>query len=129
MVSMFKDLESSGLHGFLGCSAAFYEKDLVTFFENATVRGNTVVSSVKEASVNISKEQFAGIFDLPTEGLTSVNDLPANLINDVRRAFSKSGELIKASCKKNEMKVEFRLLNDILAKAITTKAGLFDAVT
>ncbi|KZV26014.1 hypothetical protein F511_03887 [Dorcoceras hygrometricum] len=93
MVSMFKALESSGLRGFLGCSAAIYEKDL-----------------------------FAGIFDLPTEGLRSVNDLPANLINEVRRAFSESEELIKASCKKKEMKVEFRPLNENLDKAITAKA-------
>ncbi|KZV38915.1 hypothetical protein F511_30479 [Dorcoceras hygrometricum] len=123
MVSMFKALESSGLHGFLGCSATVYEKDSVTFFENGTVRGNTVVSSVKGVTVNISKEQFAGVFDLPTEGQTSVNVLPANLINEGRRAFSKSGELIKTSCKNKEMKIEFRLLNDILAKAITAKAG------
>ncbi|KZV41731.1 hypothetical protein F511_34516 [Dorcoceras hygrometricum] len=102
MVSMFKALESFGLRVFLGCSAAVYEKDLVTFFENATMRGNT---------------------------MTSVNDFPAKMINEVRRDFSESGELIKASCKKKEMKVEFRLLNDILAKAITAKAGSFDAVT
>ncbi|KZT76399.1 hypothetical protein F511_46576 [Dorcoceras hygrometricum] len=99
---MFKALESSGLRGFFGCSAAVYEKDLVTFFENGTVRGNTVVSTVKGVTVNISEDQ---------------------------RAFSESGEPIKASCKNKEMKVEFRLLNDILAKAITAKAGSFDAVT
>ncbi|KZV42849.1 hypothetical protein F511_13602 [Dorcoceras hygrometricum] len=83
----------------------------------------------KGVTVNISEVQFAGIFDLPTEGLTSVNDLPANLINEGRRAFSEIGELIKPSCKKKEMKIVFRLLNDILAKAITAKAGSFDAVT
>ncbi|KZV15836.1 hypothetical protein F511_25357 [Dorcoceras hygrometricum] len=104
MVSMFKAIESSGLRGFLGSSTAVYEKDLVTFFENATVRGNTVVSSVKGVTMNISKEQFAGIFDLPTEGKMSVNDLPTKLINEVRRAFSESGELIKHSCEKKETK-------------------------
>ncbi|KZV39489.1 protein tipD [Dorcoceras hygrometricum] len=87
MVSMFKALESSGLRGFLGCSAPIYEKDLVTLFENAIVRGNTVISTVQGMFVEITEEQFAGIFDLPFEGQTSVNDLPANLINEQSRGF------------------------------------------
>ncbi|KZV42809.1 dystroglycan-like [Dorcoceras hygrometricum] len=78
MVSIFKALESSGLRGFLGCSAAIYEKDLVNFFENAIMRGYTVISSVQGMFVEISEEQFARFFDLPTEGLMSVTNLPAN---------------------------------------------------
>ncbi|KZV42351.1 putative inactive tRNA-specific adenosine deaminase-like protein 3 [Dorcoceras hygrometricum] len=42
-------------------------------------------------------------------------------------AFS-SGD-VSTSCKKREMKIEFRLLIDILAKSIFVKAGSFDAVT
>ncbi|KZV40593.1 hypothetical protein F511_09350 [Dorcoceras hygrometricum] len=38
-------------------------------------------------------------------------------------------EELKTSCRKREMKFEFRLLNDILAKTVTVKAGSFDAVT
>ncbi|KZV14165.1 hypothetical protein F511_44300 [Dorcoceras hygrometricum] len=38
-------------------------------------------------------------------------------------------EPVKTSCKKKEMKVEFRLLNVILAKSVTVKAGSFDVVT
>ncbi|KZV52421.1 pentatricopeptide repeat-containing protein mitochondrial [Dorcoceras hygrometricum] len=38
-------------------------------------------------------------------------------------------ELVQFSCKKRLMKYEFRLLNDILAKSITVKAGSFDAIT
>ncbi|KZV46544.1 hypothetical protein F511_41095 [Dorcoceras hygrometricum] len=43
--------------------------------------------------------------------------------------FSESGMPMKSSCKKNTIKVEYRLLNDIIAKALTAKAGSFDAVT
>ncbi|KZV58371.1 oligopeptide transporter 3-like [Dorcoceras hygrometricum] len=39
------------------------------------------------------------------------------------------GEQLKTSCKKREMKYEFCLLNDILAKTVTVKAGSFDVVT
>ncbi|KZV21078.1 pentatricopeptide repeat-containing protein mitochondrial [Dorcoceras hygrometricum] len=66
---------------------------------------------------------------LPIEGLTYMDDVPKALINAEMTDFSTSGALIKTSCKKKEMKVEFRLLNDILAKTVTAKAGSFDAVT
>ncbi|KZV35237.1 hypothetical protein F511_09470 [Dorcoceras hygrometricum] len=39
------------------------------------------------------------------------------------------GVPMKSSCKKKAMKVEYRLLNDIFVKALTAKAGSFDAVT
>ncbi|KZV33798.1 hypothetical protein F511_30510 [Dorcoceras hygrometricum] len=129
LVSMLKTLESSGLRGFLGCTAAINEEDLVAFFANGIMRENAVISSVQGMFVEITEELFAGSFDLPSEGLTSVNELPTDLINEARRAFSATGEPIKTSCKNKEMKIEFRLLNDILAKTVTTKAGSFDAVT
>ncbi|KZV49132.1 hypothetical protein F511_43355 [Dorcoceras hygrometricum] len=43
--------------------------------------------------------------------------------------FSLSGAPFKPSSKKKEMKVEYKLLNDIMAKYLTVKAGyFFDAV-
>ncbi|KZV36159.1 hypothetical protein F511_29757 [Dorcoceras hygrometricum] len=104
MVAMFKSLESTGLREFLGCPYVLYEGDLENFFA-------------------------AALFELSTEGLPFMDDVPKALINAARKDFSASGELIKTSCKKKEMKVEFRLLNDILAKTVTAKAGSFDAIT
>ncbi|KZV40803.1 hypothetical protein F511_16535 [Dorcoceras hygrometricum] len=46
-----------------------------------------------------------------------------------RTVFAKFGKPVLYSCKKRLLKYEFRLLNDILAKSITVKAGSFDAVT
>ncbi|KZV32768.1 patatin-like protein 2 [Dorcoceras hygrometricum] len=46
----------------------------------------------------------------------------------VTSIFSKSGVPVSTYGKKRFMKYEYRLLNDILAKAITVKAGSFDAV-
>lgn len=37
--------------------------------------------------------------------------------------------LLKSYGKKKEMKVEYRLLNDIVEKSLTSKAGSFDAFT
>ncbi|KZV58030.1 hypothetical protein F511_20434 [Dorcoceras hygrometricum] len=47
----------------------------------------------------------------------------------MRQQFSGSDEPFKAPNKKKEMKIEFRLLHDIVAKALSTKAGSFDQVT
>ncbi|KZV20388.1 hypothetical protein F511_31414 [Dorcoceras hygrometricum] len=124
MVTMFKSLESSGLCGFLGCSADIYERDFKNFFETALVRENAVISCVQGKFIEIFEELFAGSFELPSEGLMTVTEFPKELIKEARKSFSTCGEPIKTSCKKKEMKVEFRLLNDILAKTFMAKADM-----
>ncbi|KZV44234.1 hypothetical protein F511_42621 [Dorcoceras hygrometricum] len=129
MVAMFEALISSGLNGFLGCSSAIYEAALVEFFQNASVRDGQVVSTVQGKPVEISEELFARTFELPMEGLTDMHEVPKDLLYDARSKFSFNGEQFSTSCKKREMKIEFKLLNNILAKSVTVKAGSFDAVT
>ncbi|KZV25068.1 protein lava lamp [Dorcoceras hygrometricum] len=63
------------------------------------------------------------------EGLTDLSEVPKDLVFEARRIFFESKEQVRTSCKKKEMKIEFRLLGDILAKTISVKAGSFDAVT
>ncbi|KZV49494.1 hypothetical protein F511_36565 [Dorcoceras hygrometricum] len=127
MVAMFEALVSSGLNGFLGCSSAIYESSLIEFFQNASVRDDQVVSTVQGKPVEISEELFERTFELPMEGLTDMNEVPKDLVFDARSEFSHNGEQLRTSCKKREMKIEFRLLSDILAKSVTVKAGSFDA--
>ncbi|KZV18676.1 hypothetical protein F511_37111 [Dorcoceras hygrometricum] len=129
MVQMFKALESSGLRGFLGCSSAIYETALVEFFHNSSVRDGKVVSTVQGKAVEIIEKVFAGTFELPMEGLTEMTDVPKDLVFDARSAFSMGGEQLKTTCKKREIKYEFLLLKDNLAKTVTVKAVSFDAVT
>ncbi|KZV39902.1 splicing factor 3B subunit 1-like [Dorcoceras hygrometricum] len=93
------------------------------------MKDNEIICAIQGKFVGVSKEVFAGVFELPTTGLTDVDDVPKNLVYDARSIFSKSGEPVQISCKKRTMKNEFRLLNDILAKSVTVKAGSFDAVT
>ncbi|KZV43321.1 hypothetical protein F511_35895 [Dorcoceras hygrometricum] len=102
-VAMFEALVASGLNGFLGCMSDIFETALVEFYQNASVRDGKVISSVQGKSVEIFEEVFARTFQLPVDGLTDLNEW--------------------------EMKIEFRLLSDILAKSIFVKAGSFDAVT
>ncbi|KZV30486.1 splicing factor 3B subunit 1-like [Dorcoceras hygrometricum] len=102
MVNMFKALESSRLRGLLGCSSVIYEAALVEFFQNASVRDDKVFSTVQGKSVEFTEEVFAGMFELPMEGLTNMSDVTKDLVFDARTAFSYS---------------------------VTVKAGSFDAVT
>ncbi|KZV13955.1 hypothetical protein F511_44728 [Dorcoceras hygrometricum] len=129
MVSMFQALVASGLQGFLGCSAVVYEEALVEFFANGHVRDGLVVSSVDGVLVEISEELFAETFELPVDGLGDLSEMPKDVVFDARSIVSLSGEPISLSGRKNQMKFEFRLLYDIVAKAISVKAGSFNAIT
>ncbi|KZV25738.1 hypothetical protein F511_04799 [Dorcoceras hygrometricum] len=129
MVNMFKSLESTGVRGFLGCAAVFYASELEQFFDNAHVRNGEILSAVQGKFIFISEDRFAGVFGLPTEGLTDLTKVPKDKMYDARNFFSESGEPVIISKKKRQMKYEFRLLNDILAKSVFVKAGSFDAVT
>ncbi|KZV32475.1 hypothetical protein F511_36945 [Dorcoceras hygrometricum] len=129
MVSMFEALMASGLRGFLGCPAVVYEDALVDFFENASVRNVVVFSTVGGQIVKISEELFAESFELPVEGLGDLSEMPKDSIFDARSIVSLSGEQINLSGRKNQMKMPYRLLCDIVAKEISVKAGSFNAIT
>ncbi|KZV16220.1 hypothetical protein F511_38830 [Dorcoceras hygrometricum] len=129
LVQMFESLIATGLKEFLGCPAVIYEAALTEFFANGSVRDGLVVSTIKGRAVEISEEVFAATFELPTEGLTDFSEVPKDLLFDARSLFSISKEQVSISCFKKDMKIEYRLLSDILAKTIYVKAGSFDAVT
>ncbi|KZV32100.1 hypothetical protein F511_25224 [Dorcoceras hygrometricum] len=129
MVSMFEALMASGLRGFLGCPAIVYEDALVDFFENASVCSGVVISTVGGQLVEISEKLFAETFELPIDGLGDLSEMPKDAIFDARSIVSLSGEPISLSGRKNQMKMTFRLLCDIVAKAISVKAGSFNAIT
>ncbi|KZV15656.1 NB-ARC domain containing protein [Dorcoceras hygrometricum] len=123
MVNMFKALESTGLRDFLGCPSVLYEQEHEQFFDTALVQDGDITCVVFGKYVAIPEDRFAGIFNLPTESLTDLSEVPNNLVLQARTLFSKSSVPVQFSCKKRLMKYEFRLLNDILAKSITVKAG------
>ncbi|KZV17945.1 hypothetical protein F511_40793 [Dorcoceras hygrometricum] len=97
--------------------------DQVDFFENASVRDGVIISTVAGQLVEISEEWFVESFDLPVDGLGDLSAIPKDVIFDARSIVSLSGEPVSLSGGKNQMKIEFRLLCDIMAKAISVKAG------
>ncbi|KZV38560.1 hypothetical protein F511_27585 [Dorcoceras hygrometricum] len=102
MVRMFNTLEEIGLKGFLEASGSVYEGAVVEFFSNAKVDTGTILSFIANRKLALTKDVFAKAFGLPTE---------------------------VAPSKKKEMKMEYRMLHDIVAKALCGKAGSFDVVT
>ncbi|KZV25184.1 hypothetical protein F511_30619 [Dorcoceras hygrometricum] len=77
----------------------------------------------------ISEKIFSESFELPVEGLEELSEMPKDAIFDARSIVSMTGEQINLSGKKNQMKMPYRLLCDIVAKAISVKAGSFNAIT
>ncbi|KZV45263.1 delphilin-like [Dorcoceras hygrometricum] len=129
MVNMFKALEASGLRRFLGCESILYEMELGHFFDTALIQDEDITCVISGKFVFFSPTMFTKVFDLPTEGITNFSEVPKDKVYDARSLFSQKGVQIDVHGKKKYMKHEFRLLNDILAKAITVKAGSFDSFT
>ncbi|KZV45460.1 hypothetical protein F511_12908 [Dorcoceras hygrometricum] len=129
MLNMFKALEDSGLRRFLGCESVLYETELGHFFDTALIQDEDITCVISGKFVTISPTLFAMVFDLPSEGITNLSEVPKDKVYDARSLFSQKDGQIDVHGKKKYMKHEFRLLNDILAKAITVKAGSFDSVT
>ncbi|KZV29010.1 putative serine/threonine-protein kinase [Dorcoceras hygrometricum] len=129
MVNMFKALEASGLRRFLGCESVLYETELGHFFDTALIQDEDITCVISGKFVSISPTLFATVFDSPSEGITNFSEVPKDKVYDARSLFSQKGVQIDVHGKKKYMKHEFRLLNDILAKAITVKACSFDSVT
>ncbi|KZV39426.1 hypothetical protein F511_24130 [Dorcoceras hygrometricum] len=92
LAPVFESLIIMGLKEFLGCPAIFYEAALTEFFANGSVRDGVVVSTIGGTAVEISESVFAATFELPSEGLTDLSDVPKNLVFDARSLFSDSKE-------------------------------------
>ncbi|KZV52958.1 hypothetical protein F511_16662 [Dorcoceras hygrometricum] len=100
-----------------------YNDGMVNIFkvlESTGLRGFLGCSSV------LYEQELEQLFDT---ALVQDNDITCVIFWEARTMFSKSEKHVQYSCKKRLLKYEFRLLNDILAKSITVKAGSFDAVT
>ncbi|KZV15888.1 dystroglycan-like [Dorcoceras hygrometricum] len=120
---------ASGLEGFLGCPTVIYESELVDFFNNGSVRDGLVVSTVNGVPVEFLEQLFVETFELPVDGLADLSEMPKDKIFDARSIVSLSGEPVSLSGRKGQMKIEYRLLCDIMAKAISVKSGSFNALT
>ncbi|KZV33452.1 hypothetical protein F511_12966 [Dorcoceras hygrometricum] len=112
------------------CFESVLEMDnarIVAMFESLVATG--LRGTINGVTVEISEKLFAETFELPLEGLTDLTEIPKDLVFDARSIVSLSGEPVSTLGKKKEMRIEFRVLCDILEKTISVKAGSFDAIT
>ncbi|KZV46074.1 hypothetical protein F511_28774 [Dorcoceras hygrometricum] len=128
MIRMFRTLESSRLRGFLGVSGSVYEEALTQFFGGSSVINGKFLSNMDGLQVVITKELFMETLGLPTKGITSLRNFPNLAVEEMKVVFSLWGVPLKPSRKKKEMKVEYRLMNDTVAKSLIAKVGSFDVV-
>ena len=87
-IAMFRSLEASGLRRFLGRSSMLFEADVRTFFQNASMDGSSIVSSVKGSDILITETLFSTFFELPSEGLTSFSEIPIDTYSATISSFS-----------------------------------------
>ncbi|KZV15685.1 dystroglycan-like [Dorcoceras hygrometricum] len=129
IVSVLHALTDSGLEGFLGCPAVVYESELVEFFNNGSAKDGLVINTVHGVPIEISEQLLAETFELPVDGLSKLSETHKDKIYDARSIVSLLGEPVNLSGRKGQMKIEYRLLCDIIAKSISVKAGSFNALT
>lgn len=126
MVSMFHTLETSVLKGFLGCGNSLFEERLSQFLSSGSIEHQSVMCTIGEQKISCDQKLFAVTFGFPCKDwLSSINCHLSMLkkwnLNSLTRV------LTKFFGKNKDMKIEFRLLNDIVAKSLTAKARLFDS--
>ncbi|KZV56844.1 hypothetical protein F511_33385 [Dorcoceras hygrometricum] len=90
IVNMFRALEATGLRGFLGCSSVLYEQELEQFFDTALIQDEDITCAISGKYVAISPIRFAGVFNLPNDGLIDLSEVPNDLVLKARTLFSRS---------------------------------------
>ncbi|KZV29048.1 hypothetical protein F511_15139 [Dorcoceras hygrometricum] len=76
----------------------------------------------------ITKDVFAATFQLWTEGMVGFTDIPTTIVAEMKKVFVGTDVSFRPPNKKKNMKVEYRLLHDIVAKALCAKDGSFDVM-
>ncbi|KZV32449.1 hypothetical protein F511_15707 [Dorcoceras hygrometricum] len=127
MVKMFKSLEESGFRGFL-VSGSVFEGALTELFANTSIIAGTIVSIVAKRRMVITKDVLRSVSS-SNRRIVSFLGLPAKTVADMKVFFSAIDVPFRPLSKKKDMKVEYRLLHDIVAKSLSAKAGSFDVVT
>ncbi|XP_073133628.1 bidirectional sugar transporter SWEET5-like [Henckelia pumila] len=126
-----KALELSGLRSFLDLKALeYYQKDLLSLYHKSKIKENgQLILSVGGHHEEISEGFFAETFNLPTSGTIDFSAISTTDITEMKHSFSGSNQPISLSGFKRDLKLEYQLLADIVAKSILSKGGSFAKLT
>ncbi|KZV20850.1 hypothetical protein F511_40600 [Dorcoceras hygrometricum] len=103
---------------------ASFVVNALQFFANASVIAGMIVSTLANWKLVITMDVFVESFQLPTEGMVSFSGLPAKAVAHMKVLFSAFDAPFKPSNKKKDMKIEYSLLHEIVAKSLSTKAEI-----
>ncbi|KZV56900.1 hypothetical protein F511_28218 [Dorcoceras hygrometricum] len=71
-------------------SSVLYDQELEQFFDTTLIQDGDVTCAVSGKYVEISASRFFGVFNLPTDGLIDLSEVPNDLVLQARTLFSKS---------------------------------------
>lgn len=112
-----------------GCASHINEEGLTQFFAYVSVENQSILCTIGGQNILFDHMFFVETFKLHCEGLNEFKKLTYVDIAEMKVKFYLTRVSIKSSVKNKEMKIEFRLLNDILAKSLISKSGSFDDFT
>lgn len=124
IITVLHMLKESGLQKFLSCADSFSIPITKQFYASARIIHGNIVCSIKNENFIISQQFFADNLELPTGGMVRVSDIPDGNTNMWKVGFSNTETPLGIPAEKHHLKPEFRLLANIVAKALLARAGL-----
>lgn len=131
VTKIFQCIEKSGLRNFLGgLSLEIYPDELLNIYGNSHINDEGAVAMrIGEFDISLDEGSFAALFSLPTEGIINFTNILSTDVDDILTVSSATSIPMKPSGARKEMKVEYQLFVDIVAKSLLAKAGSFAAMT
>ncbi|KZV18338.1 hypothetical protein F511_23936 [Dorcoceras hygrometricum] len=105
MVRMFKTLEDTWLKGFLEASGSVYEDAVVELFANAKFVAGTIIISIANRKLVLTKEVIAEAFGLTTEGLVDFLDISSKTVAEMHLKFCTAGSFDLVTSEKFDLMV------------------------
>lgn len=127
--SVLNMVKESGLKKFLSCATSFSIPITKQLFATARIIHGSIVCSIKKENYIISQQFFTDSLELLTGGLGKVSNIPDGNTDMWKLGFSNSESLMSIPAEKHQLKSEFRLLANIVAKALLARAGAYDKIT
>lgn len=122
-------LTESGLKKFLSCALSYNVSVAKQFFLSAKIIHGSIACTFKNVEYTISQKLFADTLELPSGGIEKISDIPDGNSDMWKLGFSLSENPISIPGEKQDLKPEFRILANIVAKSLLARAGAYDKIT
>lgn len=129
ITAVFKSIDSSEFRVFLSFSLDIYVLELKNCYGRGTItKDGYIFMPIEENNLLIDQGFFTSLFQLLFKGISAFFEVSQEAFEEMQLKFSSSSEAIKTTESKKAMKLEFKLLTDVVAKYVLEKAGSFAAI-